>query len=156
MTERTEQQTRPATPEEDIRELYKRVAQLADRTSALLAPGWGSEAGIIPTDHPLYVGEKPAAQAEKAAPVDWQAIVKRRERELKQVGQARYRAELKVAEVRELRDRWLNMTIEPGQVRRLLDDLTAILDGSPAAHGGPSVREAAADDRRWDLERYGE
>ena len=34
-----------------------------------------------------------------------------------------------VARVRELRDTWLRMTLEPGQVRRLLDDITRALDG---------------------------
>jgi hypothetical protein len=32
-------------------------------------------------------------QQEQAAPVDWQAVVQRRERELKQVGEARHQAE---------------------------------------------------------------
>jgi hypothetical protein len=57
------QQTRKSTPEEDIRELYHRTAKLNDIASALLAPAWGSEAGIIPVGHPLYVGEKPATEA---------------------------------------------------------------------------------------------
>ena len=34
-----------------------------------------------------------------------------------------------VARVRELRDTWLRMTLEPGQVRRLLDGITHALDG---------------------------
>lgn len=58
MTDQTQQQIRKSTPEEDIRELYSRVAKLNDIASALLAPEWGSEVGIIPSDHPLYVGEK--------------------------------------------------------------------------------------------------
>ncbi|WP_327592485.1 hypothetical protein [Streptomyces chartreusis] len=94
------QQNRPSTPEEDIKTLYGRVAKLDDITSALLSPAWGSEAGIIPTDHPLYVGENPAvADEEHGVPVDWQAITKRRERELKKVGEARHRAEIAVAEL---------------------------------------------------------
>lgn len=92
MTDQTQQQTRKATPEEDIRELFSRVAKLNDIASALLAPEWGSEAGIIPADHPLYVGEKLAAE-EQSAPVDWQGIARQRERELKAVGEARHRAE---------------------------------------------------------------
>lgn len=35
----------------------------------------------------------------------------------------------KLARVRELRDTWLVMTLEPGQVRRLLDEITHALDG---------------------------
>lgn len=60
------QQTRKRTPEEDIRELYSRTAKLNDRVSALLAPSWGSENGILPTDHPLYVGENPSTAEEQA------------------------------------------------------------------------------------------
>lgn len=89
-----QQQTRNTTPEEDIRVLFSRTAKLNDAISALLAPEWGSEMGIIPPGHPLYVGEKPtAAEGEQAAPVDWQAITKQREKELKAVGEARHRAE---------------------------------------------------------------
>ncbi|MFB8772128.1 hypothetical protein [Streptomyces broussonetiae] len=87
------QQTRPATPEEDIKALYGRVAKLNDAVSALLAPGWGSEAGIIPPGHPLHVSEQSAAAQEQGAPVDWKAVAERRERELKTVGEARHRAE---------------------------------------------------------------
>lgn len=71
MTENS-QQTHPATPEEDIKVLYGRVAKLNDIASALLAPAWGSETGIIPADHPLYVGEK-AAGEEQATPVKQRA-----------------------------------------------------------------------------------
>ncbi|WP_432136800.1 hypothetical protein [Streptomyces sp. bgisy154] len=53
------QQTRPATADEQFRKLFDRTAKLADQVSALLAPDWGSEVGIIPTGHPLYVGERP-------------------------------------------------------------------------------------------------
>lgn len=38
-----------------------------------------------------------------------------------------------LARVRELRDSWLLMTLEPGQVRRLLDEITRVLDGSKEA-----------------------
>ncbi|MET9909730.1 hypothetical protein ABZZ74_23495 [Streptomyces sp. NPDC006476] len=54
MTDQPQQQIRKSTPEEDIRELFSRVAKLNDIASALLAPEWGSEAGIIPTGHPLH------------------------------------------------------------------------------------------------------
>ncbi|MGW3025841.1 hypothetical protein [Streptomyces sp. NPDC001221] len=40
-------------------------------------------------------------------------------------------AETTVARLRQLRDAWLRMTLEPGQVRRLLDEITAVL-GQPA------------------------
>ncbi|MFH9823045.1 hypothetical protein [Streptomyces bobili] len=62
------QKTREMTPEENFRELYKRFAQLNDKVSALLAPAWGSEMGIIPASHPLYQGEKssPALTEEEA------------------------------------------------------------------------------------------
>jgi hypothetical protein len=63
MSDQTQQQVRKSTPEEDIRELFSRVAKLNDIASALLAPAWGSEVGIIPVDHPLYVGEKPTTEA---------------------------------------------------------------------------------------------
>ncbi|MER5694902.1 hypothetical protein ACWDBO_31330 [Streptomyces mirabilis] len=97
MTE-NQQQTREQTPEEQFRMLFDRTAKLNDAVSALLAPRWGSENGIIPSDHPLYVGEE-AAGEEQAAPVDWQAIVRDRERELKKVGEARHRAETAVREL---------------------------------------------------------
>lgn len=94
------QQTRPETADEQFKMLFARTAKLNDAVSALLAPAWGSEAGIIPTGHPLYVGDKPPAQQEEqGAPVDWQDIAKRRERELKTVGEARHRAENAVAEL---------------------------------------------------------
>lgn len=38
-------------------------------------------------------------------------------------------AQTTVARVRDLRDAWLLMTLEPGQVRRLLDEITRALDG---------------------------
>ncbi len=104
MTE-NQQQIRPETVDEQLKKLFDRTAKLNDRVSALLAPEWGSEVGIIPADHPLYVGEKPdAGEGEQGAPVDWQAIVQRRERELKQVGEARHRAETAIERVREVCD----------------------------------------------------
>ncbi|MGW8719651.1 hypothetical protein ACWGNR_10120 [Streptomyces althioticus] len=87
------QKTREMTPEENFRELYKRFAQLNDKVSALLAPAWGSEMGLIPSDHPLYQGEKPVQEQEQGGSVDWRAIVERRERQLKTVGGARHAAE---------------------------------------------------------------
>lgn len=84
------EQTRPATPDEDISILYKRVARLNDKVSALLDPQWGTKHHILPEGHPLRV-ETDAK--EQGAPVDWQAIAQQRERELKTVGEARHRAE---------------------------------------------------------------
>jgi hypothetical protein len=43
------------------------------------------------------------------------------------------RAEAALTRVRALRDQWLLMTLEPGQVRRLLDQLTHAIDGEQAA-----------------------
>lgn len=40
----------------------------------------------------------------------------------------RKRAEQRLQRVRDVRDRWIGNTLEPGQVRRLLDDLTAALE----------------------------
>ncbi|MEU0818896.1 hypothetical protein [Streptomyces mirabilis] len=57
MTE-NQQQTREQTPDEQFRMLFDRTAKLNDAVSALLAPKWGSENGIIPSDHPLYLGEE--------------------------------------------------------------------------------------------------
>jgi len=106
------QQTRQKTPEENFRELYKRTAELNDKVSALLSPAWGSEMGILPTEHPLYQGEKPSsAQEEQGAPVDWQAIVERRERDLKKVDMARYLAEQERDEARQ----WARHGYEIGQ-----------------------------------------
>ena len=68
MTDQTQQQTRKSTPEEDIRELFARTAKLNDAVSALLAPGWGSEVGIIPFDHPLHVGAKAAPERRQEQP----------------------------------------------------------------------------------------
>jgi len=173
MTDQTQQQTRNTTPQEDIRELYSRVAKLNDIASALLAPEWGSEVGIIPTGHPLYVGEKRPDQ-EQDAPVDWQGVVKRRERELKKVGEARHRAEAAIARIRALADEHpvaipthlvdeaLDQTagepaaVEPGT--RYAQAIADVQSSGPAARhdDGPSIAEAAADDRTWDLRKAGE
>ncbi|MEV7154879.1 hypothetical protein AB0N77_09670 [Streptomyces misionensis] len=54
------------------------------------------------------------------------------------------RAEATIARVRELRDTWLRMTLEPGQVRRLLDGITTALD-QPAPAAAPQPREHCGD-----------
>jgi hypothetical protein len=105
------QQIRPQTTDEQLKELFSRTAKLNDAMSALLDPRWGANVGILPKDHPLYpkaleplpsaFGHKVSKQ-EQAAPVDWQAVVQRRERELKEVGEARHRAEAAIARVRQL------------------------------------------------------
>jgi hypothetical protein len=51
-------------------------------------------------------GDAPENGNEQAAPVDWKAVVQRRERELKQVGEARHRAEGSVRRAYALADRW--------------------------------------------------
>lgn len=71
----TDAQTRPATPEEDIRELYQRVARLNDVVSALLNPAWGSEHGYLPQGHPLRVDLRAASSdGKQGAPTDSQAV----------------------------------------------------------------------------------
>jgi len=99
------QQTRPLTADEQFRMLFDRTAKLNDAVSALLNPNWGANVGIIPEGHPLYpevleplpssiVKPPPTvAEEEQAAPVDWQAIAQRRERQLKTVGEQKYAAE---------------------------------------------------------------
>lgn len=85
-----EEQARPATPEEDIRILYRRVAQLSDTVSAILDPAWGAKARILPAGHPLYPAD---SSTESGSPTDWEAVARRRESELKTVGEARHQAE---------------------------------------------------------------
>lgn len=102
-----QQQIRPQTTDEQLKELFSRTAKLNDAMSALLDPRWGANVGILPKAHPLYpktleplpstFGHK-ASEQEQTAPVDWQDIAKRRERELKQVGEARRRAETAIKE----------------------------------------------------------
>ncbi len=58
-----------------------------------------------------------------------------------------------VARVTELRDSWLLMTLEPGQVRRLLDAITRALDGPAAVAGQPLTATQAAAVRAADLPR---
>jgi len=101
------QQNRPLTADEQFRMLFDRTAKLNDIASALLDPNWGANAGIIPEGHPLYpetleplpgsIAKKPRlldrSGGEQAAPVDWQAIVKRHERELKTVGEQKQAVE---------------------------------------------------------------
>lgn len=156
------QQMRKSTPEEDIRELFSRTAKLNDAVSALLAPGWGSEAGIIPADHPLYVGEKPPATASGYCPACGRGDVAPTADEYEQ---QRHRAELLAATLGEvlrefvqkghpgvpcLRTPWINVKT----VARWRSALQA--DQQPNHDDGPSVREAAADDWRWPLEKAGE
>lgn len=92
-----QQQDRQPTAEENFRELFARTAKLHDTVAALLSPEWGARIGIIPKGHPLHPGT-----GEQAAPIDWQAIAKQRERELKKVGEARHNAEQAIARVRAL------------------------------------------------------
>ena len=127
------QQTRPPTPEEDIKVLYSRVAKLNDAVSALLAPEWGSEVGIISSAHPLYVKEKPTTeQEEQAAPVDWQVIAEQRERELKTVGEARHRAEAAIARIRQMADAWEQRLPDVIRTPAVVSALRAALDPKEA------------------------
>lgn len=90
-----QQPVRQPTPDEHIRELYRRTAELGDRVAALINPAWGIKTGVLPEDHPFHPGA-----GEQGAPVDWQAIAQQRERELKKVGEARHRAEQAITRVR--------------------------------------------------------
>ncbi|WP_435279298.1 hypothetical protein [Streptomyces sp. 1222.5] len=73
----------------------------------------------------LYAAERAMANGEVAERCFLMAHEKR-------LDQAE-RAESALARVRELRDRWLLMTLEPGQVRRFLDEITGIVDQAPGA-----------------------
>lgn len=53
-------------------------------------------------------------------------------------------------QLRNLATRW-QATVRPGETHPAAAAILHILDGD-----GPSVREAAADDRRWPLEKAGE
>lgn len=57
----TSAQASPTTAEDNFRTLFHRTAKLNDAVSALLNPAWGSETGLIPPGHPLYVGEETSA-----------------------------------------------------------------------------------------------
>ena len=59
MTE-NQQQIRPQTIDEQLKKLFSRTAKLGDAVEALLAPEWGSEAGIIPEGHPLHPAQQTA------------------------------------------------------------------------------------------------
>ncbi len=89
------QQDRPLTVDEQMKMLFARTAKLNDAISALLSPEWGARMGILPEGHPLHPTEaqKPITQQEQGALVDWEAIVKQRELELKTVGEAKQSAE---------------------------------------------------------------
>ncbi|MYS70363.1 hypothetical protein GTY88_07935 [Streptomyces sp. SID5926] len=122
------QKSRELTPDENFRELYKRFAKLNDKVTALLAPAWGSELGLIPTDHPLYQGEKLEEAQEQDASVDWRAVIQRRERELKAAGEAHHaaeeragQAEATVARVRAEVARIRSITPTWGPVADLID-----------------------------------
>jgi hypothetical protein len=62
--------------------------------------------------------------AEQGAPVDWQAVVARRERELKTVGEARHRAEAAVERVRSVLAPydWPHAQVSAARVREALDE----------------------------------
>jgi len=110
-------------------------------------------------------------EQEQDAPVDWQAVVKRRERELKQVGEARHRAEAALARIQALAeehpvaipthliDEALDQPAAAQPDTRYAQAVADVQSSGPAArhNDGPSIAEAAADDRRyWDVERDGE
>lgn len=116
-------------------------------------------------------------RAEQAAPVDWQAIARQRERELKTVGEARHAAEQQLAArdaalaactaqlvddqavLARLRSRVQAAADEArGSMRGWLVDALADLDDprTPAPDGGPSVAECREVDRTWPLEKAGE
>jgi transglutaminase-like putative cysteine protease len=59
-------------------------------------------------------------------------------------------AEIRLAQLRALANRW-QATVRPGEQHPAASAVLNILDGD-----GPSVREAAANDRRWPLEKAGE
>lgn len=65
------------------------------------------------------------------------------------------RAEAAIARVRALADVWKDA---PDPLARAMaaDLLSAVRGPQPAHDAGPSVRECAANDRRWPLEKHGE
>ncbi|MEU1553982.1 hypothetical protein ABZ517_14855 [Streptomyces scabiei] len=89
---------------------------------------------------------------ERPAPVDWQAVVQRRERELKTVGEARHRAEAAVQRVTALRERWVQAGPPPLGTplarwwdRRLVE-LNAALDEPKACDCAPPKGEICVHD----------
>jgi hypothetical protein len=60
VTDQNLQQTHKPTPDEDIRELYSRIAKLNDQMAALHNPGWGAKTGLLPEDHPLHPSQSQA------------------------------------------------------------------------------------------------
>lgn len=58
--------------------------------------------------------------------------------------------EQRLAQLRALATRW-QATVRPGEQHPAATAILAVIDGD-----GPSVREAAAADRNWDLEKAGE
>ena len=109
-------------------------------------------------------------EQEQDAPVDWQAVVKRRERELKQVGEARHRAEAALARIQALAEEH-PVAIPTHLIDEALDQLAAtkpdtryaqavadVQSSGPAAghNDGPSIDECSKADRRyWDCEKEG-
>lgn len=91
------------TAGEQLVELFRRTSRLSDRVAALLDPQWGASVGLLPEGHPLHPG---SSQAEQAADINWRAIARRRETELKTEGEYRNKAEAALARVRALAERW--------------------------------------------------
>jgi len=54
----TSAQTRPLTVEEQLKKLFERTAKLNDALSALIAPDWGAQAGLLPETHPLHPSQQ--------------------------------------------------------------------------------------------------
>lgn len=89
-------------------------------------PGqWIARWNKAPTEERLRVAEAHIRNAEIANRCHFEAHRQRLEED--------QQAWATVARVRDLRDSWLLMTLEPGQVRRLLDDITRALDGPEGA-----------------------
>lgn len=136
------QKSREMTPDENFRELYKRFAQLNDKVSALLAPAWGSEIGLIPTDHPLYQGEKPASGGE---------VERRLEATYRTVDTfkaERDTARAAIERVRAVARDWGPTLLPRSEAHRLLTDLCAALDGeqptpAPAATEATELEKTA-------------
>jgi len=56
----TTAQTRPLTVEEQLQKLFAHTAKLNDGLSALIAPEWGAQAGLLPETHPLHPAQQTA------------------------------------------------------------------------------------------------
>lgn len=126
----TEEQVLKPTLGEDVTELFSRVAKLNDQMAAVLAPEWGARMGILPEGHPLHP-EPPEAdpeEQEQAASADWEAVARRRERELKQVGEARHRAEEELRRYTENESADAAAGSYAGRAERVEAQLTAVAD----------------------------